>query len=63
MKRFSILLTLFVGATIGYIAACSNTKPEGDANAAADVDGGNDTAPSHSKTANSQLSAGSEDAA
>lgn len=37
MKRFSILLTLLVGVTIGYIAACSNTKPESDANAAADA--------------------------
>jgi arylsulfatase len=34
-RRLQIYCTLAIGALLGYVAACSNTKPEIDANAAA----------------------------
>ncbi len=36
VTKAALLLMLFAGITIGYIAACSNAKPEGDAHASDD---------------------------
>jgi uncharacterized protein (TIGR02246 family) len=48
--RFRTVLVLAMGCSVGYIAACNNEKPEGDANAAAQQAGTPKSDTSNTKT-------------